>query len=272
MRLAWGQISLALLQGVVLISLVTFTCIIVLSVMTMMVSQTILARGGMGKSAVAAVAMKVSLVFSHALSASASICCVLSGFELLTVAFYPSFQEWLFYAVPMLFALVLVVATSLSIVTKQDELRVQIALSKGRYKLLFERSLVGAYRTTLDGRILDCNFSFCQIFGYASREEVMLNGVTVGYFKPVDRERFNTWLQAEKQLTNFEQCLRRKDGGAAWVLNSATLAKCEQGNGPVIKGTMMDISELRVGLPAWLKTMARILVAVRWGLRPASQH
>ncbi len=271
-RVAWGQMTLALLQGVVLISLVTFTGIIVISVMTMMASQAILARGGIGKSAAATAAMKALLAFAHAMTASATISAVLSVFEFFTVVFYHSLHEWLFYAVPMLFALLLVMATCLSIVTKQDDLRLEIAVSKGRYRLLFERSLVGAYKATLDGLILDCNFSFCQIFGYASREEAIRNGATVGYFTAADRERFTTWLRAEKQLTNFEQCLRRKDGGTAWVLNSATLAKGDQGNGPVIKGTMMDISELRMGLPAWLRKTARFLVAVRWSFTEASQH
>lgn len=271
MRLVWAQISLALLQGIVLIALVTFTTIIVLSVMSMMVIQSMLARGGMGKRFLAAAAMRISLVFSHALRAVAQISCVLIAFELLAAAFYPSFHEWLFYAVPMLFALLLEAATSFSIVTKQDELWLQIAVSEARYKLLFERSLLGAYQATLDGRILDCNFSFCQIVGYASREEALRNGVRVDYFNAADQDRINTWLQARKKLTNFEMCLRRKDGGTAWVLNSATLAKSEQGNELLIKGTMLDISELRMGLPAWVRKMARILAAVRWSFGEASQ-
>ena len=51
-----------------------------------------------------------------------------------------------------------------------------LKLSERRYRTLFERNLAGVYRSTLDGRILDCNESFARIFGYASREEVLRAG------------------------------------------------------------------------------------------------
>ena len=41
------------------------------------------------------------------------------------------------------------------------------------YRLLFEHSLLGVYRRTLAGRILDCNEFFARIFGFASRGEVL---------------------------------------------------------------------------------------------------
>ncbi len=272
MRLVREQVSLALLQGIVLISLVTFTSIIVISLMTMMVGQSVLARGGIGYRGVAGAALKMLLVCSQALGAAVFISCVLCVFELCAVAFYPSINAWLSFCLPMLSTLFLVAATGFSLIKREEQLRLQIALSEGCYRMLFEKSLVGAYKATLDGRILDCNFSFCQIFGYASREEVIRNSVNIGYFNATDRDRFTTWLRAEEHLTNFEQCLRRKDGGTAWVLNSATLARGEAGKEPVIKGTMMDISEFGMELPAWLRKMARILVAVRWSFTTASQH
>ncbi len=120
-----------------------------------------------------------------------------------------------------------------------------LAPSEDRYRLLFEKSLTGAYRTTLDGRILDCNVSFCRMFGYTSREEVIGHSVQVGYFDTSDRVGFIDRLQTEKSVTNFEQRLRRRDGSAVWVLNSATLTADENGSEPVVKGTIIDITELR---------------------------
>ncbi len=264
--MAARHLTLPFLQAIVLISALTFTGIIVVSLMVMMVTSTILAHRGMGHKRLAAAAVKVSFACSDALRSAASISCALSVLELSAAAFYPSLRAWFFYAVPLLCTLLLIAATNFSIIKKEERLRLQIALCE-----LFERCLVGVYRATLDGRILDCNFSFCQIFGYASREEVIRNSVNIGYLNATDRDRFNTWLQAEKRLTNFEQCLRRKDGGTAWILNTATLASGEAGIEPVIKGTMMDISEFRLESPAWLRQIARILVAVRWTLSPAGQ-
>jgi PAS domain S-box-containing protein len=258
------------LQAIVLISAVTFTGIIVLSLLVMMITSTLLARGVMGRKRVAATAVRLSLACSHALRSTASISCILSVLELSAVAFYPSLPAWFFYAAPLLCTMLLIVATNFSIIRKEEQLRLEIALSEGSYRMLFERSLLGTYKATLDGRILDCNFSFCQIFGYSSRQEVIGSSVTVGYFNAAERDEFNGWLQANKHLTNFEQCLLRKDGRTAWILNTATLGASEAGKEPVIKGTMLDISELRMELPGWLRQMARVLVAVRGGFSTAT--
>src|SRR6266511_2998055 len=58
-------------------------------------------------------------------------------------------------------------------VTRQRRAEHAADQSETRYRLLFEGNLAGVYRTTEDGRILDCNESFAQIFGYRSREEVL---------------------------------------------------------------------------------------------------
>ena len=47
----------------------------------------------------------------------------------------------------------------------------ELESSENRYRLLFERSLAGVYRSTIDGRMLDVNEACFRIFGYASREE-----------------------------------------------------------------------------------------------------
>ena len=267
---AASHLSLIFLQAIVLISALTFSSLIVISLMVMLVTSTTMARGGTGHRIVALMAVRLSLTCSHVLRSAAVISCILSVLEISAVFFYPSLDAWCSYAAPLLFTLLLIAATNFSIVRKEEQLRLRIALSEETYRMLFEKILVGAYQATLDGRILDCNFSYCQIFGYASRKEVMDNSVSVGYLNPRDRERFDLWLGAKKHLTNFEQCLRRKDGSTAWVLNTATLAWSEAGNEPVVKGTMLDISELRMDLPAWLRKTADILVAVRWSFSTAS--
>ena len=62
--------------------------------------------------------------------------------------------------------------------------------SEQRYRLLFERNLAGLFRTTLDGRILDCNSAFARILGYSSREDVLKVSALDLYADPTDRESF----------------------------------------------------------------------------------
>ena len=56
----------------------------------------------------------------------------------------------------------------------------ELESSENRYRLLFERSLAGVYRSTIDGRILDVNEACFRIFGYASREEHLAHNAVRG--------------------------------------------------------------------------------------------
>ena len=64
----------------------------------------------------------------------------------------------------------------------------ELESSEHRYRMLFERSLAGVYRSTIDGRILDVNEACFRIFGYASREEHLAHNASEMWFDPADRE------------------------------------------------------------------------------------
>ena len=118
-----------------------------------------------------------------------------------------------------------------------------LQVSERRYRALFERNLAGVYRSTIEGRILDCNESFARIFGYTSREEVLRQAAWDLYVKPEDREAAIAKLVERQSLTNYELCLRRKDGSLVWVLQNENLAEGPDGLLSVIEGTVIDISE-----------------------------
>jgi PAS domain S-box-containing protein len=119
----------------------------------------------------------------------------------------------------------------------------ELASAEQRYRLLFERSLAGVIRTTLDGPILDCNQSCARILGYASREELIASPMIERYFDPEDRNAFIAKLKKEKNLTNYEHCLRRKDGSAVWLLGSVSLVEGKDGEPAVNEETFIDITE-----------------------------
>jgi two-component system, cell cycle sensor histidine kinase and response regulator CckA len=119
----------------------------------------------------------------------------------------------------------------------------ELESAEERYRLLFERSLAGVIRTTLDGRILDCNDACARIFGYASREELIASPLTNRSVRPGDQDAFMTRLKEEKSLTNYEHCLRRKDGSTVWLLGSAHLVEGKNGALAVNEETLIDITE-----------------------------
>ena len=118
----------------------------------------------------------------------------------------------------------------------------ELESSEKRYRLLFERSLAGVYRSTIDGRLLDVNDACFRIFGYASREEHMAHNASDMWFQPADRDEFVARLIRLKSLANVESCYRRKDGASVWVLESATLIEGQKGEPTVIEGTVIDIT------------------------------
>jgi diguanylate cyclase (GGDEF)-like protein/PAS domain S-box-containing protein len=146
-------------------------------------------------------------------------------------------------AITVVLTALVVMATSFAVLRREERLLLELAANEMRYRLLFWKSLTGAYRATLDGVILDCNVAFCRILGYAAREELVGKSIDAAYFSPADRAAFIERLQAQQELTNFEQRLRRKDGSAVWVLVSAALVADELGEGLVIKGTITDVTE-----------------------------
>jgi two-component system cell cycle sensor histidine kinase/response regulator CckA len=121
----------------------------------------------------------------------------------------------------------------------------ELESAEQRYRLLFERSLAGVLRTTLDGQILECNLACARIFGYADCEELKASPVDDRYLQPEDRNTFLAILLKVKILTNYEQCLRRKDGSKVWLLGSANLVEGKGGAPTVNEETFVDITERR---------------------------
>ena len=128
-------------------------------------------------------------------------------------------------------------------ISSRRQIEEALRVSEKRYRALFERNLAGVYRSTIDGRILDCNESFARIFGYDSREEVLRQAAWDLYLRREDREAALAKLLERQSLTNYEICLRRKDGSSVWVLESEHLIDGPDGSLSVIEGTAIDITE-----------------------------
>jgi two-component system sensor histidine kinase/response regulator len=138
---------------------------------------------------------------------------------------------------------VLAVAILTSIIDRRFSFQtLELESSERRYRLLFERSLAGVYRSTIDGRILDVNDACLRIFGYASPEELLGHNASESWFEPADREQFVARLIELKSLANVERRYRRKDGTPVWVLEGVTLIEGLKGTPEVIEGTLIDIS------------------------------
>ena len=114
------------------------------------------------------------------------------------------------------------------------------------HRLAFERNLAGVYRSTIDGRLLDCNLAFARIFGYESREAMLAQPVQNIFYDPSERKDLLDRLLAVGTITAFEIKLKRKDGSPVWVLENMNVVKSPDERSTQLEGTLIDITERKV--------------------------
>ena len=130
-------------------------------------------------------------------------------------------------------------------ITGRKRMEAEIRESEERYRLLFERNLAGVYRSTPDGRLLECNRAFAQMMGYASPAEAMAQPGASFHASHETREAFLEQLRREGSLVNFENQVRRKDGGLIWVVENVSLLRSEDDGEEILLGTVFDMTERR---------------------------
>jgi PAS domain S-box-containing protein len=128
-------------------------------------------------------------------------------------------------------------------VTEKIMAKKALVKSEKRYRLLFERNLAGVYRTTIDGRLLDCNEAFARIYGYNSREEVLQQPVVNFHVSQEARHKFIAELQIGGTLMGYERQGIRKDGSSIWLSENASLVPGENAEPTEIEGTLVDITD-----------------------------
>ncbi len=128
-----------------------------------------------------------------------------------------------------------------------EEMTRSLRESERRYQILFEQNLAGIYRTSLDGRILECNEAFAHIFGYASRHEMLEDSASSLFEKPGERVAFVDEVRRAGSLLHHESRYRRRDGGPVWTLEYVTYRATDP---PVLEGTILDVSEARRAVQA----------------------
>ncbi len=115
---------------------------------------------------------------------------------------------------------------------------------KRQYNDLVSRNLAGIFRTTLDGRMLECNDALAHILGYTNREELLRHTARDLYHAPEDREQYLAALRKEKKLINHEMRLRHRNGRDVYVLENVFLDD-EEGRVATIQGMLIDVTSIR---------------------------
>lgn len=104
-----------------------------------------------------------------------------------------------------------------ALIKKQEKTIYALQHNDRKYENLFNNSLDGIYRSTLDGKFINVNTALVNMLGYNSKEELLnINIEKQLYFDKNDRkEVVNHFSDADK----IRHRLYKKDGAIIWVEN-----------------------------------------------------
>ena len=117
--------------------------------------------------------------------------------------------------------------------------------SEARYRRFFEEDLAGAYITTPDGRLLECNLAFARILGFGSPQEAQARGIASLYPDAEVRRAMLQRLEAEGKISDEEVVLQRVDGSRVHAIETVVGSFDAGGGLTEITGYVFDVSERR---------------------------
>lgn len=127
-------------------------------------------------------------------------------------------------------------------VTEKKQTQKVIAVSETKYRTLFEKSLAGIFRTTVDGQILECNNEYARVLGFDSVDDIKNISTKNIYADHIDREKLVSLLRTQGEVKDLVMKLKKNDGSYVWVYDSVTMMYDEDLNKEILFGTLVDIT------------------------------
>jgi PAS domain S-box-containing protein len=127
--------------------------------------------------------------------------------------------------------------------TRQKQTEEKLLEAEAKFRQIVERALVGIFRTTLDGHIIEANPTLLDMFGFDSIEEANEIGLLNLYVDPGQRQEMLQLLQQQGHVAGFEIDLRRKDNKVLRLNMNAQLVADKADQPAFLEGTLKDISE-----------------------------
>ncbi len=132
-------------------------------------------------------------------------------------------------------------------ITEKSQIEKKLIESEIKFRNLFNNSILGIFRSTIDGKFLDVNPAFAKMFHYDSINDVLVNISNIGeqlYQNPNDR--IATLEQLYKTGSGvFETNFKTKDGQTIIGSMRIGLQRDETGNILSLEGFVEDITELK---------------------------
>jgi len=129
---------------------------------------------------------------------------------------------------------------------EKDLINEDLKKSEEKYRTLFERVQHGIFISTREGKFIDCNQAMLDMLGYENKEEFLRLDITQDlYLNPKDREIFQSLIERDAFVKDFEVDFKRKDGEKITILLTAHTRRDEKGKIIGYEGLNSDITERR---------------------------
>ena len=119
-------------------------------------------------------------------------------------------------------------------------------LAEESYRKLFEGSVDGIYVTTPAGALLNANPALARMMGYGTPEELIDSVSDIAhtiYVDPAARAIYQSLMQRDGMVREFEYQVRQRTGSMLWLSDSATVVRDDSGEVVRYEGTVRDITD-----------------------------
>ena len=128
-------------------------------------------------------------------------------------------------------------------ITNRKRAEEQLRQSEEKYRRLFEESKDVIFISTVDGKLVDINPAGVEMFGFASKDELLRVDIARDlYWNPDDRNRSQIILRQHGFLNDYEVELKTKAGEKLVCLESSTPMRDEKGEAIGFRGILRNIT------------------------------
>ncbi len=125
--------------------------------------------------------------------------------------------------------------------TERTEAEKSLRRSEEKYRRLFDDDLTGDFIATLEGKILDCNYSFAEIYGFKSPEEAKI--FNISEFNPEDWNYLIENLKTKKKISHHQTIHKRPDDQKIHIVTNVVGIFNQLNHLIQIKGYIFDDTE-----------------------------
>ncbi|MCE5214328.1 MAG: PAS domain S-box protein [Methanobacterium sp.] len=123
-------------------------------------------------------------------------------------------------------------------ITQQKMAEKALKKSEEKYHRLFNDDLTGDFIAKLDGKIIQCNPSFAEIYGFESIKDAEESNIS--NFNPKDWAEIISRLRTEKKIKGHQTTHQRPDGREIKIIANLIAISDESGHFKEIKGYIFE--------------------------------